>query len=352
MYFQDKIYINNFQTIKKECFDNLRSSNILITGATGLVGSCIVDFLMYLNEYFKYDVNIYAVTRFSSKAFERFSSYANYCNLHIVECDLSKEIPNIDVNIDYILHAASNTHPELYAKNPVETMCINFIGTLNILKFMQQNYRKSKMIFLSTLEVYGEMQKNKIYFCESDIGKVDFNLSRSCYPESKRACETLCQSFIKEYELNITIARLGYIYGPTVDLSSSKADVQFLKCALEQKNIIMKSKGIQARSYCYVVDVVSALMFLMINGKNGEAYNIANKESNITLKDYAVALADRADVKIEFCEPSDIEKEGYSTVQNSTLNSDKIEQLGWRPQFSLREGVGFTLAIKKNIKGN
>ncbi len=352
MYFKDKIYINNFNTIKMDCFDGLKSSNILITGSTGLVGSCIVDFLMYLNKYFEYNINIYAITRFPNKARKRFNSYVNCCNLHILECDLNKEIPNINTNIDYIFHAASNTHPELYAKNPVETMCINFIGTLNILKFMQQNCSKSRMVFLSTLEVYGEMQKNKKYFCESNIGRVDFNLSRSCYPESKRACETLCQSFIKEYNLNIVIARLGYIYGPTVDLNSSKADVQFLKCALEQKNIIMKSKGTQARSYCYVVDVVSALIFLMIYGKDGEAYNIANSKSNITLKDFASMLADMAKVKIEFCKPSSIEQEGYSTVQNSTLNSDKIEQLGWRPQFTLRDGVEFTLAIKKNILGD
>ena len=149
--------------------------------------------------------------------------------------------------------------------------------------------------------------------------------------------------------MDVMIARLGYIYGPTVKLSSSKADVQFLNKVLHNEDIILKSSGLQRRSYCYVMDVVAALLFMLCSAQKGEAYNIANPKGNVCLKDVAQTLARLGNVNVRFEIPSDVEKQGYSTVSNSTLDSSKLMQLGWRPKFSLEEGLSHTLQIKRDM---
>ena len=346
MYIKNPSYTDCIDKILLENFANFKDKTFFITGASGLVGSFLVDTLMYLN--LKKDYNIRVVATFSSEKSlsERFISYAkNKLFVPIIQ-DINQPIEYSE-NVDYIVHAASNTHPLLYATKPVETIELNVLGTLNVLKFAQEN-KGSKSIFLSTLEVYGE-DKTIERFSENDIGFVNFNTTRACYPESKRLCETLCHSFVQEFETDTRIARLGYIYGPTVKLNSSKADVQFLNNALQNEPIVLKSTGMQQRSYCFVADVVSALLAILLKGECGEVYNIASDLGNVMLRDFAKTLAEIAGVDVSFAEPTEVELKGGSKVMNSTLNSKKLETLGWRAVFDLREGLENTLTIKKDL---
>lgn len=347
MYISNENYINCLKKIISDDYKLFRNKTFFITGASGLVGSFAVDFLMYLNTEYNLNINVYALFSNDESCKKRFPSYENNIFFHPIIHDINQPICS-DINFDYTIHAASNTHPHLYGTQPVETIKLNIFGTANVLDLIKTN-KSCKTIFLSTLEVYGE-DLNISSFKESDIGYINFNKPRACYPESKRLCETLCQSYISEYDLDIRIARLGYIYGPTVKLNSSKADVQFLNNALNQQNIIMKSNGEQQRSYCYVADVISAILLILLKGEKGEVYNIAAKSGNITLKDYAQILAEIANVKLCFEIPTEDEKRGYSTVKNSTLNSEKLYSLGWNELFSCKEAINTTFQIKKEVK--
>lgn len=348
MYKNNEIYQQDIERIiNNNKFDYLKDKTVFITGAGGLVGSFLVDTIMKLNKEHNYNTQIIATFTNIKKCYDRFSGYIDESLFKPIEQDITKPICCSD-DIDYIVHAASNTHPLLYATKPVETIELNIQGTMNILNFAKKQ-KEVRTIFLSTLEVYGE-DPNIDSFMEDNIGFVDFNISRSCYPISKRLCETLCQSFIKEYEQDIVIARLGYIYGPTVRLDSSKADVQFLNKALNKENIVLRSKGTQKRSYCFVADTVSALLTILSKGQTGNSYNIASKEGNVLLKDYAETLANIAGVDVIYEIPTEIEIQGGSKVQNSTLNSEKLLSLGWKSQFSLKEGIEHTFIIKSTIK--
>ena len=347
MYITNKLYQEDIERIIVEDFSLFKNKAIFITGASGLVGSTIIDILMFLNEKFNYNINIHG-TFSSEKTFEkRFPSYKNNQNFHPVIQDITNSF-DYDFNVDYIIHAASNTHPHLYGTKPVETIKLNVLGTLNVLDFAKKN-KNSKTVFLSTLEVYGS-KENIEAFKENNIGFVDFMKPRACYPESKKTCETLCHSYIQEYETDISIARLGYIYGPTVKMNSTKADVQFLVKALNNENIIMKSEGLQRHSYLYVLDTASALLTILLKGGIGETYNVAAVSGNVLLRDYASELAKIANVKIIFEDASKQEKRGFSTVLNSTLNSEKIKTLGWSEKFTFKEAIEHTYKIKKELE--
>ena len=346
MYFNNITYMNDIQRIINKNFEYLKNKTVFITGASGLVGSFLVDTLRYLNKNYDYKITIYATFSSKTSLINRFPDINTEAYFIPIIQDIKSPI-NLNAEIDYLIHAASNTHPALYAEKPVETIKLNILGTASILDFAQKS-SNCKTIFLSTLEVYGEDASIEEFY-EEDIGYINFMISRSCYPESKRLCETMCHAYINQYKQNIVIARLGYIYGPTVKLTSSKADVQFLNKALAGKNIILKSPGLQKRSYCYVADTVSALLTILNNGECGQAYNIASKKSNVQLKDFARILANIAGVKVEYGSLGDIEIKGGSQVLNSTLNSNKLSALGWHSVFSLEEGIAHTLAIKRII---
>ena len=346
MYINNQLYRDDIGRILNSDYSYLKNKTVFITGSTGLVGSCLIDVLMYLNRTLNYNIRVIATFRSEDSAKNRFKSYLKDNKFKILIQDINEPIKYIE-KVDYILHLASNTHPKLYAENPVETIKLNVTGTLNIMDFARKHHN-SKTIFTSTLEVYGE-NENIEKFREDNIGYVNFMKARACYPESKRVCETLCHSYKQEYNVDFNIVRLGYIYGPTVKLDSSKADVQFLNKALNSENIIMKSEGLQRRSYCYVLDTVSAMLMVLQKGSSGETYNIASINGNVLLRDFAQTLAEVANVKIIFELPTEKEKLGYSTVQNSTLDSIKLEALGWKSEFTFKEGIEHTFNIKREL---
>ena len=345
MYISNALYVQDLKRVLEMDLSFLKGKNFFITGASGMVGSFLIDILMQFNRENNEKINIYATFISDKDLKNRFPSYINDPYFHSVILDITTPI-NLDIKPDYILHAASLTHPKAYAEKPVETMKINMLGTINVLDWARKN-PACRILFLSTMEVYGENPSQNGIFKETDIGTFDFTTVRACSPESKRVCETLTRCYAKEYNIQVMTARLGYVYGPSVQLNSSKADVQFLNNALRNENIVMKSAGTQKRSYCYVGDIVSGILTILKNGMSGEAYNIANKMGNVSLRDVAEALAELAKVKVIFENPTDAEKQGYSTVQNSTLDATKLESLGWHPRFSLREGIKHTFEIKK-----
>jgi len=342
---ENLLYKEDLKSVANEPlpWDKLNGKAVLITGANGLISSVFVDCLMYRNEIFGSNISVYALCRNKEKAEARFKNYLNSSNFNLIIQDVCEPL-NSNIKFDYIVHAASNAHPVAYATAPVETMKANILGTINLLEYAKK-YSPEKFLFVSSTEVYGQNDSGEQGVKEDYCGYIDCTNIRSAYPESKRASETLCVSYYKQYFINTVIARPGYIYGPTMTDDSTRADVQFIKSAANSKDIVMKSAGLQLRSYCYVSDTVSAMLYVMLLGENGNAYNIANKDCKVTIREFAETAADITGVKVVFENPDDIGKSGYSLVGNGVLDSGKLEALSWKARVDLKQGLMKIFAI-------
>ncbi len=334
--------INNIQGI---CL--LNNKKVLITGSTGLIGSAIIDTLIWNNLKNKSNIQVYAAGRNKEKAKYRFGDVFNQGFFNFLDYDASKDI-TFDIDFDYIVHCASNAHPIAYSKTPVETMVTTFYGTNKILQYAK-NHNVSRVIYVSSSEVYGEKENNELYN-EEDYFFIDILNSRACYPSSKRAAETLCASYQRQHNIDVVIVRPGHIYGPTMTDLDSRASAQFARDVLKGHNIIMKSPGLQMRSYCYVFDCVSAMLTTLLYGKSGQAYNVSNKNSIVSIRELAESFARACKKEIIFENPDDIEAAGYNMMLNSALNAEKLEGLGWKGLYNIDEGVKRTIKIlKENV---
>lgn len=315
----------------------LRSARILITGATGLVGAFLTDCLLALSDQNALDLRLYALCRNAARAKERFGERVNAIAADVSEATALPEC-------DYIIHTASNAHPKAFSADPVGTMLANILGVRNLLEHLRAQGH-GRLLFVSTGEIYGDNPAIRDGFAETDFGKIDSMNPRACYPESKRAAETLCASYLSQYRVDSVVARLCYVYGPTITNENSRADAQFLRNALSKTDIIMKSAGAQVRSYCYVADAARALITILSGGESGSAYNVANRAAVRSIREYAEALAKVAGVQVKFETPEDAEKRGYSTVSRAVQKPDRLEALGWKPLFSFEEGIEHTFRI-------
>lgn len=330
------LQLSEYQKINELLNCDLSEKSFLVTGANGLIGSYLVDYLDFAG------AKVYAMSRSIEKLEKRFR---NKTNVKLIEQDLNEPM-DIDISFDYVIHTASNSHPLAFSKDPVGTMKTNLFGTINLLEHIKN--KGGKFLYLSTGEIYGNNIDHD--FTEEDLGVVDTKIARSCYPESKRAAETLCVSYNSQYNVDVNVARLCYVYGPTITEDNSRADAQFLRNALNKENIVLKSKGKQKRTYCYVADAVSALLFILLNGKNIEVYNIANPHSIVSVAQYAQNLADIAGVELKFELPREIEAKGYSNQADSILSAQKLIDMGWKPLYDIKQGLENTIKIKKEIE--
>ncbi|NLZ46434.1 MAG: NAD-dependent epimerase/dehydratase family protein [Clostridiales bacterium] len=335
-------YISDLTNAQKNVknINVLNNSKILITGAGGLICSAIVDFLLQINKTNNSNISVYCAARNYEKIEKRFLDKVSDSGFNFIKYDALEPI-NSEIDFDYIIHGASNANPSLYVEQPVETIMANFLGLKNILDYSKKHNTK-KVLYISSSEVYGKKTSEQPYN-ENEYGFLDILNPRACYPSSKRASETLCVAYLKQYEVESVIVRPGHIYGPTMTDSDTRASSQFPKDVLNGKDIVMKSLGTQLRSYCYVIDCVSAIMTVLLNGKSGEAYNISNKHSVVTIRELAECFALVGGKKVIFDIPTDAEKAGYNLMDNSSLTSDKLESIGWQGEFDLRRGVEATL---------
>lgn len=288
--------------------------NILVTGASGLIGSCLVERLRASGRY-----NVYAGTR--------------------EWCDVTKPIQG-DTQYHYIIHAASNAAPKAFAETPVDVMKSNLLGVINLMEYGVA-HGMERFVFVSTGEVYGEGDGRE--FTEDYQGYVDINSPRSCYPSSKRAAETLCAAYAKQYGVDYVIARPCHVYGPGFTKNDNRVYAQFIRNVLNGEDIVMKSTGSQMRSWCYVEDCVNALILILEKGVSGEAYNIADNTSNISIKQLAEMIADIGGRRVVIDLPSDAERSGYNPVTKSVFSTDKLRQLGWTIEGTMKQKMEATI---------
>lgn len=344
-----KDYIQDLQTVSAldlqwSGFDGKR---ILITGATGLIGSYLVDVLGYRNKTGQSSCVIYVLSRSQEKLRRRFPDFYEEPWFVPVIQDIVQPLL-IEERLDYMVNCASNAHPRAYAEDPVGTITTNVFGLNNLLEHAVK-YGIEKFLELSSVEIYGSCTAPMDDFSENYCGYIDCNTMRAGYPESKRVCEALCQAFLAKHNIPVVIARPCRVYGPTMDMSDSKASAQFFKNVLAGQDIVLKSKGDQVFSYAYVADVVSAMLFLLLKGVAGEAYNIADPQSVVTLEQLADVIAANNDRKVVFDLPDDVESKGFSGAMRAVLLTSKMEALGWVPQTDIKAGAAKTISILKKV---
>ncbi len=337
-------YINDLRLVQSAVpnIDKLNNSVVVVTGAGGLIGSAIVDFLLEINDSRHLGISIYAGMRDFEKYRMRFGDRIHRIDLKFFNYDTQKPV-RLDTTVDYIIHAASPANPRVYADSPVETMLSIIQGTNGIFTFAQEHKVKN-ILFVSSGEIYGNGRGTEGY-SEDDYGMIDILNPRACYPSAKRVAETLCAAYHKEYGIRSVIVRPGHIYGPTAVKQDNRAATSFFRDAVSGNKIVMKSPGVQKRSYCYVIDCISAIFAVLLNGKEAKAYNIAHRSLDLSIRELAGIIADTAGVGIQYIMPSNDEKAGYNLMEHSCLDASMLLETGWIPMFDTREGVRHTIDI-------
>lgn len=311
----------------------LAGKSVFITGAGGLICSALVDYLLSLD----LGIQVYAAGRDTERLSARFAHWAGRGDLYFVKYD---PLQTLEGSYDYLIHGASPASPAAYRAQPVQTMLANFCGMDHILRCAADH--GGRVLYVSSSEVYGKKESHAPYH-ERQYGFVDILDPRACYPSSKRAAETLCVAYAQQYGVDCVIVRPGHVYGPTATPSDDRASSQFPKDVLAGKDIVMKSSGSQLRSYCYVLDCVSAMVMVLLKGQPGAAYNISNRHSVVTIRQMAQAFADATGQRLVFADPTDAEKRSYNLMDRSALDATALESLGWRGLFDLADGVAATL---------
>lgn len=324
--------------------NKLKNSSVVVTGATGLIGSYIVETLIKLNELRNMNIKIYAVGRSIERLTARFG-YMRTNNLHLIENDVNSD-SELELNAaDYIVHAASNANPKMFHDDPVGTILGNTIGTKKLLDWANK-HNVTKFLYVSSGEVYGQLDRSYVPFAEHESGYMDQMQIRSCYPIAKRVAENLCVSFSEQYGLDTVIVRPSHIFGPTYTEKDDRVSAVFFRDVLNGQNITLKSEGKQFRSYCYVSDCVSSILSVLTSGRSENAYNCTNTSNAITLADFARTIAEHAGQKLIFNKKKQTNLD--TPIDIAVLDDTKTRELGWKPQFSVGTGVDHVLKVLRN----
>ncbi len=328
----------------------INNQTFFITGATGLVGSILVKGILTGNAVFNNNNKVVALVRNQEKAVRVFEEYTSGEDLEICVGDVN-DFYQYSENIDYIVHAASETKSLNMVQHPVETFWTSINGSRNALEFARVK-RVKGMVYLSSMEVYGQTSKIGSPIYEKDLGYLDIEKVRSCYPESKRAIENLCACYAKEYNLPVCSARLAQTFGAGVDISENRVFAQFAKSAIRGENIVLHTKGLSYGNYVYLSDAVKAILLLLVKGKAGTSYTVANQNTFIRIADMAKMVAEcfgHGKSKVVFDIPKDIESMGYSADTCVHLSSEKLQSIGWKPKYDLKESyrriIGYWMQI-------
>lgn len=318
----------------------------LVTGSTGLIGSLFIKSLLYINKKRNLNIQVIALARSKEKFEKIYDDYLTDKTLKVYYQDIKDNIMIIE-QVDFILHTASITNSKEMIEKPVEVIEISVLGTKNILELAKNN--NAKVIYVSSMEVYGKLDNLNRNVVESDLGYIDVTDVRSCYCISKRLCESMCISYTNEYKLDIVVARLAQTFGVGVSKDDNRVFAQFAKSVINNDNIVLHTEGKSEGNYCYTSDAISAILFLYWKGNSGEIYNVNNEESHTTIYNMAKLVVDNFTKKKVVIDVPKCNIYGYAQDVKLHLSSKKLMELGWSPKVSLLESYK---RLIKSLKSN
>lgn len=330
-YLENKIYCADIaETIRATGqFEFFNHRRIAVLGASGLVGSFLVDCFLFANQSYHAEIDIIAVSRSREHLERRFGTEGMH--LHFLVSDVTEL--EFAEPVDILIHAASNAHPRAFRENPVEIMLSNFTGTQRCLEIARKN-PGCRVLFVSSGEVYG------------NIG----NLSpRACYPISKMAGETLCLSYITEYGVDAVIVRLCHTFGPNSTAMDNRATAQFIGLAAKNEDIVMNSSGSQRRSFAYIADGAAGIFTAIIHGETGYSYDVASDEV-ISIREFAECCAKAVGRTVVRKEADAVGRAEASPIPSQIMKNENLKALGWKPVFSLYDGIEHSIRILRDVR--
>lgn len=346
MKFSDAIVQEDMRTLR-ECglpIENLRGRHVLITGASGMLAAYMVYFFEYLNRTEDYGIHVTALVRNEEKAWKKFGEFRDDPDFELLVQDVCTPVERKWEHLDFIIHAAGNASPQFILNDPVGIINANTTGTMNVME-LAKDYR-ARVLYTSTREVYGKMDETLISIREDSFGALDPMERRSCYPESKRVAESILQGYHFQYGVESVVARIAHSYGPGMIIDNDgRVMSDFISDVVHGRDIVMKSTGDAVRAFCYITDAISALLTLLLKGKAGEAYNVANETEPVPIREAAqmlVSLFPERGLKVVFDIPEEM-SQGYSKMGRVALDTGKLEALGWKPSVSLKDGMKRTV---------
>jgi len=337
----NKLYQEDIERILSVSgLDKLEGKKILVTGATGLIGTMLVDALMKIE-----DTMVYAVGLNKQIAISSLGEYFSSNRFRFIEQDVQYPLP-IGMEVDYVIPVASITPPLEDEISPMNVVQVNVKGCEHALRMAMVNH--ATLLYPSSAEIYGKARGNDV-FTEDYTGQLDLTNVHSCYSESKRVCETMCQAYRQERDMDIKIVRFCYVFGPTMLETDASETSQFLRQAVAGENIVLEGEGMRYDSFIYVADAVAAMLHVMLNGEKGTPYNISSERCNAHLKDFAQLCADYNGMQVVKNAPS--ASEGIVSSRESrgaVLDNSRLLASGFEPRYNFADAVTRTIKILKN----
>lgn len=315
----DKIIESN------DCFAKLKNTTVLLTGATGTVGSYILRLLLHYNGKDNAGITLVCPVRSKKRIPD---DIAGNCDVMWIEYDFKSEFDYAG-DVDYVIHCAGPTRSADMVNSPVDTVNAIAWGTQRLLEFFKEHGRKG-FLYVSSVEIYGEnFDESKILY-EDTMGLVDPLAVRSSYPEAKRLTETLCTAYAHQYNMPVKIARLSQVLG--LGNGDNRLIAYLCNCAKTKQPIVLKSDGKATKAYCYIADCASAMIRILVDGEC-TAYNVANKNMIMSVLDLAKYISAKyldGNVTVENKDTGLYPKSSFLV-----MNADKLCALGWQPVFGL-----------------
>jgi UDP-glucuronate decarboxylase len=317
---------------------------VLITGANGFLPAYMVETLLYLNETrHRVATQVIGLVRNIDKTRARFAAYQDRSDLRFIVQDVSMPM-TIDVQVDYIIHAASQASPKYFGPDPIGTLSANVLGTHHLLCLAQEPQVKG-FLYFSTGEVYGQV--DRVPIDELAYGYLDPADVRSCYAESKRMGETMCVAYAHQAGVRAKIVRPFHTYGPGMSLNDGRVFADFVADIVGNRHIVMKSDGSATRSFCYLADAVMGFFTVLLRGEMGQTYNIGNPEGELSIVELAnMLVALFPEKKLIVIRDEHAVTAGYlrSKITRNRPDISKVRQIGWQPTTS--PAVGFARTIR------